>query len=108
MGLHQAGELSETEIVAALKADERDLVMAAIAVRCELPMLAIQKVVLKKDAKGTATLCWRAGLSAQLAEEIQSDLVGIEAGKVIAAEPDGSFAPKDEDMEWQLEFVGDV
>lgn len=108
VGLHQAGELSETEIIAALKADERDLVMAAIAVRCELPMLAIQKVVLKKDAKGMVSLCWKAGLSAQLAEEIQSNLVGIEAGKVIAAEPDGSFALKDEDMEWQLEFVGDV
>jgi len=107
-GLHEAGELSEAEIAEALKSGKRDLVMASIAVRCELPMLAIQKVVTKKDAKGTVSMCWKAGLSARLAENIQTELVGIEAGKFIAATPDGSYALEDEDMEWQLEFIGDL
>ena len=51
-------------------------------------------------------LAWKAGLSAETAVDVQCRLLGIERDAAIRAEA-GNYAMSEDDMEWQLELIGE-
>jgi uncharacterized protein (DUF2336 family) len=103
--LHAAGQLDETTIDTALSSGDGAFVVAALALRAELPVEMVNKVVSTQSAKGVVAICWKAGLSAALAGQLQARLARLPASRVL--QPRGGQYPLTTDeMEWQLEFFG--
>ena len=105
--LHQSGKLNETTIANALHSGNHGFVIAALAVRGGVAVDLVEKVVEIKSIKGVIALAWKSGLSMGLAEQLQQRLAGIAPAQVLKAA--GSTYPLSEDeMKWQLEFLGDL
>jgi len=60
--LHGDKKLNDAIIEMALNANEREFVMAAIALRAGVPLWGVERIVDGRSAKGVTALCWKAGL----------------------------------------------
>jgi uncharacterized protein (DUF2336 family) len=102
---HEAGELDEESVTAALRASDRSFVRAALAVRCGLPVESVDKIIAAQSAKGLVALAWRAGLSMRSAVSLQTSLAHLPQASVIRAREDGGFPLSPDAMRWQLDFL---
>ncbi|MEX2454532.1 MAG: DUF2336 domain-containing protein [Rhodospirillaceae bacterium] len=103
--LHAGGALTEAAVKAAMMRGERSFVLEAISALGGLPSAVVQKAFALGASKGVAAVCWRAGLTADLAHQLQLRLARIapaDALKPIG----GAYALPDGDLNWQLEFLG--
>ena len=101
--LEAKGELTEAVIAKALGGGDRAFVKAALAEKSGLGEAAIAKVLDARSAKGVVSLAWKAGLSAEVAVQLQTRLGGIAPGDLLR--PRGGGYPLSEDeMTWQLEL----
>jgi len=103
--LHAADQLDETIIDTALSGGDRGFVIAALAVRADLPVPLVKKAVETQSAKGIVALVWKAGLSMHLAEQVQGKLLRLQSGRMLHAKS-GNFPLSPAEMEWQLDFLG--
>lgn len=103
--LHRSGALSEDEIRSAMMRGERSFVIEAIAVLGGLKRAVVQKAFTLASAKGVAAVSWRAGLSAEIAHELQLRLARV-APKDALRPSGGGYALDEKDLNWQLEFLG--
>lgn len=102
-----AGELTLAWVERVLGQGTRESTMAALAVLSDIAVTSVQRAVVGRNQKGIVALAWKAGLTPELAEKAQCQLLGIEAADVLKGEP-GTFPMTDNDMEWQLELIGDT
>jgi uncharacterized protein (DUF2336 family) len=100
----EAGRLDEPMIAGAVRAGDREFVIAALTVRSRIPLEAIQKAVAEHDARAMLAVAWLAGLSATLAESLQLRLAAIAPGEVIRA-AGGDYAMNADALAWQVEFM---
>jgi len=105
--LDAIGELNESKILAAAKKGRREFVISALALRCEMRPISMEKVFRDKNAKGIAAASWKAGLSAKSAEILQRDVADILAEKIQKAATGNAYALSEDDLEWQLEIIAD-
>ncbi|OAN51108.1 hypothetical protein A6A04_16925 [Paramagnetospirillum marisnigri] len=103
--LKTTGQLTETAVEAALSSNDAKFVIAALAELAGLPQRVIRKVVETQSAKGVVAICWKAGLSAGFATQLQTKLLRLSSSKLLAAKG-GDHALTIDEMEWQLEFFG--
>jgi hypothetical protein len=111
--LFSEGQLTEQAILRALMAGEQDLVSCALAVRADVSLERVNKIIATQSAKGMVSLCWKAGLSVAAAVSLQTKLAKVPPPDIVRARPGTSgFPMPEEEMLWQLEFfaamVGDV
>ncbi len=106
--LHKQGRLDEDAVAAAARGGNRAFVVAALAVRSNLAREVVEKAFQDRSAKGIAAATWKAGLSAKLAEQIQSKLAAIGPRDVLRPRDDGTFALSADDLEWQIGFLADL
>lgn len=103
--MHLDGSLDEGSVKAAMLRGERIFVVEAIASLSRLDTTVVQKAFSLASAKGVAAMTWKAGLSAELAHQIQLRLAKVPPDEAIA--PSGeSYALSDDDLDWQIEFFG--
>lgn len=102
-----AGELTLAWVERVLKRDAREPVMAALAVLCDLPVLAVQRAVVARNQKGLVALFWKAELAPEIAVAVQRQLLGIDEDAAIKGDGGGNYTLSEADMEWQLELIGD-
>jgi len=105
--LASVDELHESSILAAAKKGKREFVIAALALRCEMRPISMEKVFRNQNAKGIAAACWKSGLTAKSAEIMQRDVADILAEKIQAAVAGNAYALSEDDLEWQLEIIAD-
>ena len=103
--LDQSGALSEDEIRAAMMRGERSFVIEAIAVLGGLQRSVVQKAFTLASAKGVAAVSWKAGLSADIAHELQLRIARV-APKDALRPAGGGYGLPEKDLNWQLEFLG--
>jgi uncharacterized protein (DUF2336 family) len=77
------GKLEPKDIEAALNLGDRQFVRSALAVRSELSVAIVEKIVETRSAKGMMALAWKAGLPMRLATDLQSRLAGISGRDLI-------------------------
>ena len=82
--------------------------MAALAVRGGVAADLVEKVVQIQSIKGVVALAWKAGLSMDLAEQLQQRLAGIAPDQVLKATGGANYPLSEDEMKWQLEFLGDL
>lgn len=106
--LHKQGRLDEETVAAATRGGNRAFVAAALAVRSALAPTVVDKAFTERSAKGLAAVTWKAGLSARLAEQIQSKIGAIPPRDVLRPRADGTFALTPDELEWQIGFLTDL
>jgi len=106
--LHRERKLNEKVIAESLRKGSHDFVAAAISVRAGLPAQTVAKAVESKSAKGIVALMWKAGLSMSLAVDVQKRVAKVPLTLVLKPTDSGGFPLRDDEMEWQLEFLSDL
>ncbi len=104
--LHKDGKLDEAALSRALKEGDRDFVTAAISVLAKVKMKTVKKIVSARSAKGLVALSWKAGLSMDFAVSLQQKLAHIQPAELLKGSG-GRYPLTEEEMNWQLEFLGD-
>lgn len=97
--------IDEAAIWRALSKGRREFVVAAIAAKSGIPQGVVDKIVSLSSAKGIVAVTWKAGLSVQLAEELQTRLARISPTDRLKSKS-GKFPLSTDEMQWQLEFFG--
>lgn len=100
------GKLDESTVDTALSGGDHAFVMAALAVLAGLSFATVRKTVHTQSAKGIIAVTWKAGLSVGLCDQLQSKLLRLPASRHLHARG-GIFPLTADEMEWQLEFLGE-
>lgn len=103
--LFKAGHLGETEILNAIAGNERTFIFEALALLGEYRPSVAQKAFSLASAKGVVSVCWKAGVTADTALQLQLKVARIAPGDVLKPAR-GDYAMSEKDMNWQLEFLG--
>ncbi|MEE9545286.1 MAG: DUF2336 domain-containing protein [Rhodospirillales bacterium] len=106
--LHKAGKLDQKVIAKALHASDHSFVVAALAVRTDLAIEVIRKIFTAKSSKGILALSWKAGLPLGLAVQVQIRMARIAPEEVLGDRSDSSYPLGEDEMNWQLQFFGDI
>ena len=102
---HLDGELDEEAVKSAVMRGERVFVVEAIASLGRLDTTVVQKAFSRASAKGVSAMAWKAGLSAELAHQMQLRLAKVPPDEAIKP-VGGGYAMSDDDLDWQIEFFG--
>lgn len=97
--------LTESDVKAAMLRGDRQFAIEAIAVLSEIAVPAVRKAFSLASAKGVAAMCWKAGLSAELAHQLQLRLAKVSPSEAIKPRG-GAYGLSDKDLDWQVEFFG--
>ena len=103
--MHLDGQLDEESVKAAVLRGDRLFVIETIASLSRLDTAVEQKAFSLASAKGVAAMTWKAGLSAELAHQMQLRLAKVPPDQAIGP-VDGGYALSDTDLDWQIEFFG--
>ena len=104
--LDSAGLLNEVALLKAARAGDQRRVAAVLAVASGVPLEAVDRVAALRNAKGLIALAWNAGFSMRAAEVIQAMLGQLGPGAVLLPGPSGAFPLSYDEMQWQLEVLG--
>jgi len=102
--LHESGQLDDDIIARAVQANDREFVLATLAVRTDLAQGVVFKIFATHNPKGVVALAWKAGLTMDMAVQFQKKLAGVKAERILEAAEDGGFPLNEDDMDWQIEF----
>lgn len=101
-----AGDLGEDTIADAISGGNRIFAMAGLAARAEVGYAVVEKIVSTASAKGMVALAWRGGFSPRFAAQLQMRLLRVSPTSVLRARNSEDWPLSEDDMRWQLEFVG--
>ncbi len=105
-GLKKEGKLNEAYVSQTLKKGDSDLVIAALSVLAKVKIKTVKKIISAHSAKGLVSLSWKAGLSMDFALSLQQKLAHIQPAELLK-DSGGRYPLTEEEMNWQLEFLGD-
>ena len=85
-------------------AGDRAMVITTLAAASGLSCKAIQNIFEMRASKGIVAVCWKAGLSMNLAYQIQVTVGSIAPGAVVEARDGTDFPLSEEELRWQVGF----
>jgi len=89
-------------LVSVMKSGKVGPVGAAISLRAGIPTDVTMRILTSKNPKALMALAWKAGLSAALAQSLQTSVGGISPKTALAPTMSGGYPIPHADMEWQL------
>ena len=89
----------------ALNANEREFVMAAIALHAGVPLWGVERIVDGRSAKGVTALCWKAGIKMRFAIKLQRRLARVAPSNVIHARDGIDYPFSEEAMQGRLDLL---
>ena len=104
--LQNAGRLDDYVVLDALRRNAAVGARAMVAVKAGVTLPVIDRACDLRSAKGVVSLAWKAGLTPQTAVVLQTMLANVAPGQVLRPTTDGSFPLSEEEMRWQLTFLG--
>ena len=104
--LKQSGRLDDYAIVDALRNNALISAKAMLAVKAAVVLPVVERACDLRSAKAIVSLAWKAGLSAQTAVVLQTMLANLAATQILRPGNDNGFALSEEEMRWQLTFLG--
>ena len=103
--LHAAGKMTDAVMDLALNANERDFLMAGIALRAGVPLWGVERIVDGQSARGVTALRWKAGIPMRFAIELLRRLARIPPSKVIHARDGVDYPFSEEEMQGRLDLL---
>lgn len=102
--LKSEGRLTEKFIHDAAIAGDRDMVVAGLAVCSDLSCKAVKNVFDMRASKGIVAICWKSGMSMELAYCLQITVGSIAPSAVLTSDDDSGYPLSDKELNWQIEF----
>lgn len=102
----RAGQLNDELIGDALSMRDREFVILALASLLRTNPLNIEKIFAMGAAKPIVAICWRAGLSMRLALRCQQELAKIPHQELIYPRGGTDYPLGEDELKWQLDFLG--
>lgn len=103
--LHAENKLNDAVIEMALNANEREFVMAALALRAGVPLWGVERIVKGATGKGMTALCWKAGVQMRFAIELQRRLALVPQSRIVNARDGFDYPFSDDEMQSRLELL---
>ena len=103
--LDAAGALDEAAVLDAAAAGQARRVAVMLAVASSMTLAAVDRAGTQRNARAMVALVWRAGFTMRTAAAVQP-LLGI--GTALPPGPGDAFPLQPDEMEWQLEVLGQV
>lgn len=97
-------KLDDSTIVRAVVGEERDFVIACLAMRAGLPVATVVRILSSASAKAVTALCWKGGLKMPVASVIQEQLAKIPADSVLRGGDGPTYPLMTHEMEHQIEL----
>lgn len=91
----------------AARAGDRDALLDLLAAASGFPPARIDAALTLRSARVITALCWRAGWTAELAEEIQLAF-GVPREQLLRANVEGSWTLSPSELQWQIELLEDI
>ena len=104
--LDAIGLLNEAALLQAARAGDDRRLAAMLAVASGMPLAAVDRAASLRSAKGLISLTWKAGLTMPAAIVVQAMLGQLGPDAVMLAARDGGFPLTIDEMQWQLEVLG--
>jgi uncharacterized protein (DUF2336 family) len=104
--LKQSGRLDDYAVVDALRTNELMSAKAMLAVKAGVALPVVERACDLRSAKAIVSLAWKAGLSPQTAIVLQTMLANLAATQTLRPGRGGGFALSEDEMRWQLSFLG--
>jgi uncharacterized protein (DUF2336 family) len=104
--LMQQGKLDEAAVDDALSWNQGEFVIAALALRTNLPPPLVERIVRSRSGRAVTALAWRAGFTMRTALHLQKHLAGVPSSQLVYARDGTDFPLSPAEMTWQLEFFG--
>ena len=98
-------KLDEGAVKAAMLRGDRQFVIEAVAALGRIGAPVVRKAFSLASGKGVAAMAWKAGLSAELAHQLQLRLAKVAPSDAIKPSG-GRYSLSDKDLNWQVEFFG--
>ena len=103
--LHAEGKMTDAVMDLALNSNEREFLMAGLALRASVPLWGVERIIEGGSAKGVTALCWKAGIPMRFAIELQRRLARIPPSKVIHARDGVDYPFSEEEMQGRLDLL---
>jgi hypothetical protein len=98
-------KLDEVTVKTAMLRGERQFVIEVVTVLSDIDSAAVRKAFSLASGKGVAAMAWKAGLSADLAHQLQLRLAKVAPSEAVKP-AGGGYSMSERDMDWQIEFFG--
>ena len=105
--LNSVGQLTEASLLSAVAAGDHRQIAAILAVAAGVPLAALDRAVGLRSAKALVSLAWKAGFTMRAAQAVQATLGQLSPSETLAAGPIGEFPLSGDEMEWQVELLGE-
>ncbi|MBL6958135.1 MAG: DUF2336 domain-containing protein [Rhodospirillales bacterium] len=102
--MEKDGTLGEQEITEAFEKGDYELLKAALSVKAQLPLEAIEAILISQSNKALVSLSWKAGFTMKQAVEVQKILGDLPPRKVLNPKKGGTYPLEEEEMDWQIKF----
>jgi uncharacterized protein (DUF2336 family) len=99
-------KFDEAFVEAAADAGQRESIVAALAKMGRTDIELVRKVLGSGSAKALTALAWRAGLGMRTAFKIQCSIMHLRGGNLLYARGGTAFPLSEDDMRWQLKYIG--
>lgn len=104
--LAQEGRLNEETLSDALAMRDREFVIAAIAFLARIPKTETHRIFDMQAAKPICALVWKAGLSMRMALRLQQEIGHVQTKELLYPKGGTDYPMTEEELHWQLEFLG--
>ncbi len=98
------GHLDDAAISEALADGERGFVRAALALKANVPVELVDRILSARSAKGVTALAWKAGCGMRLASQLQLRAAGIPPTQVLHPRDGSDYPLSADEIEWQWDF----
>ncbi len=100
------GTLTESLALKAAQRGDAIALTAMLAVAANVRVSVVDRAGSLRSAKGIVSLVWKAGFTMTAAIAAQGLLAGIKPAEILVAAPHGGFPLAEDEMRWQIEFLG--
>ena len=99
-------KFDEAFVEAAADAGQRDSIVTALSRMGRIEIDVVRKVLGSGSAKALTALAWRAGLGMRTAFKIQCAIMHLRGGDLLYARGGTAYPLSEDDMRWQLKYIG--
>ncbi len=90
----------------AIAVRDKSFILETLAEATALPIEKIDEILSLKSPKSIVALCWKGNLSMRTALALQKDFLKLSAKELIYPRGGTDYSLSEEDIQWQLEFLG--
>ncbi len=98
-----AGTLTEKRLEQALKENDNTYVRFALGKLSGFETGDASKMINTGLGKAIVSLCWKSGLSMNMAVKLQTQIARVKPGSLMRGDADGHFPITEDEMDWYLE-----